>query len=102
VALETGRRKSVRQHGLRRLTVRHDNAQYQPHPLTEVIMRSVTLTVPDNQKFEFGDNLDAWERASGYDARVTLGDQFPKTTALGSPIVYIVQIDDSFFDQYPK
>lgn len=65
-------------------------------------MQSVTFIVPDDEKFDFTRDITAWEKVSGKDARLTLGTDFPKTSTKGSPIIYICQIDDTFFEQFPE
>jgi hypothetical protein len=96
------RSESVRQHGLTQLTVRRDSANIGRVAFMESPMKQVTFTVPAEQRFRFLTDLDTWERLSGKDTRVTQFNAPNLTTNTASPLTYICQIDDTFFDQYPK
>jgi hypothetical protein len=77
---------------------------FAPHALMEVLMRTVVLEIPRQDYPEFCEHLKSWERATGEDARWTLGDAAnPMTTTnSASPITLTCQLDDTFFEQFPE
>lgn len=65
-------------------------------------MPSIKLRIPRENVFEFNDDLSAWSAASGVDPQLTLGVEPHRTTNMSSPTLYIAQLDESFFEQYPR
>lgn len=63
-------------------------------------MSAIKLRLPREDIFEFNDDLTAWSAASGIDPRLTLGVEPHRTTNISSPTLYMVQLDESFFEQY--
>ncbi|MGV7245539.1 hypothetical protein [Caballeronia sp. M23-90] len=64
-------------------------------------MNQIILRVPHEEVASFLEDVTAWTSNSGIDPRVS---QFPEpgiTTNTSLPIRYLVEVDDSFFEQYP-
>ncbi|MGG1949005.1 hypothetical protein AB1286_30065 [Trinickia sp. NRRL B-1857] len=53
---------------------------------------------------QFEEDLEAWERNTGNDARLIMGNIVDpmQTAAPGSPVTLTCQLDDTFFDQFPR
>jgi hypothetical protein len=51
-------------------------------------MQRIKFEIPDARKFQFTDDLTAWEKASYKDSRLIAGDAVHpyKTTTVGSPL----------------
>jgi hypothetical protein len=66
-------------------------------------MQRIKFEIPDARKFQFTDDLTAWEKASYKDARLIAGDaDHPyKTTTVGSPLAFTCEVDETFFGTYP-
>lgn len=62
----------------------------------------IKLRIPRSEVVEFNDDLSAWSAQSGRDPRLTILSDLPKTTNSSSPTLYGAEVDESFFDQYPK
>ena len=66
-------------------------------------MRAVVLAIPKQHYPQFRDDLRAWEKATGKDARWTLGDvanPMQKTND-SSPVTLTCQVNETFFEQFP-
>lgn len=62
----------------------------------------IKLRIPRVDVIEFNDNLSAWVAESGKDPRLTILTDLPRTTNPSSPALYAANVDESFFEQYPK
>jgi hypothetical protein len=65
-------------------------------------MPAIKLRFPREDVFAFNDDLTAWSSAGGIDPRLTLGVEPHRTTNKSSPTLYMAQLDESFFEQYPR
>ncbi|MGC2944202.1 hypothetical protein [Burkholderia ambifaria] len=65
-------------------------------------MPAIKLRISREDVFEFNDDLSAWSVASGVDPRLTLGAEPYLTTTMLSPTLYLAELDETFFDQYPR
>lgn len=64
-------------------------------------MRQRALLIPHDQVLTFLGDVRAWLKESGFDGMVTLANQPYKTTNDFSPMRYLVDLDESFFDPFP-
>jgi hypothetical protein len=62
----------------------------------------IKLHMPREEVFTFSDDLTAWTSNSGIDPRVTQFHEPGMTTNMSSPVQYLIYVDESFFEQFPK
>ncbi|RQT69577.1 hypothetical protein DF029_21515 [Burkholderia cepacia] len=65
-------------------------------------MPAIKLRIPREDAIEFNDDLSAWSAASGIDPRLAIGGEPYVTTNMSSPTLYVAELDESFFEQYPR
>ncbi|WP_175761380.1 hypothetical protein [Burkholderia anthina] len=65
-------------------------------------MPAIKLRIPQEDVFEFNDDLSAWAAANGVDPRLTLGVEPHQTTNMSSPTLYLAELDETFFEQYQR
>ncbi|WP_260854535.1 hypothetical protein [Paraburkholderia sp. BCC1884] len=65
-------------------------------------MKPMRLRVPREEAPDFADDLTAWASSSGVDPRLTIANEPGMTTNLSSPILYLVYVSESFFEQFPE
>jgi hypothetical protein len=65
-------------------------------------MQPIKLRVPREEAADLADDLTAWTATSGVDPGLTIFNEPGATTNASSPILYLVHVDESFFDQFPK
>ncbi|ENH6337991.1 hypothetical protein ABWH74_001291 [Burkholderia vietnamiensis] len=59
------------------------------------------LRIPQEDIFDFNDDLSAWSATSGVDPKLAVGTQM-QTTNPSSPTLYLAFVDERFFEQYPR
>lgn len=67
-------------------------------------MQRIKLKIPDARKFQFRDDLTAWEKGGNQDVHLIAGDAAEpyKTTTPGMPLVFSCEVDETFFEKYPE
>jgi hypothetical protein len=65
-------------------------------------MEPISLRVPRESVADFADDLIAWANISGIDPRLTIDVEPGKTTNISSPVLYLVYVSESFFEQFPE
>lgn len=65
-------------------------------------MQPIKLRVPREEAADLADDLTAWAAASGIDPGLTTVNEPGMTTNASSPILYLVHVDESFFEQFPE
>ncbi|MFM0566932.1 hypothetical protein PQQ88_01110 [Paraburkholderia caledonica] len=65
-------------------------------------MRQIRLRVPFEEAADLRDDLTAWAGVSGIDPRQAEFHEPGTTTNRSSPILYLVNVNDSFFEQFPE
>ncbi|NPT37588.1 hypothetical protein [Paraburkholderia xenovorans] len=63
-------------------------------------MNPIKLRVPREEAADLPDDLTAWAAVSGVDPGLTLVNE--PTTNASSPILYLVYVSESFFEQFPE
>lgn len=64
-------------------------------------MPAIKLRISREDVFDFNDDLSAWSAAIGADPRLTILHQ-AQTTNNASPTLYLAELGESFFEQYPR
>lgn len=65
-------------------------------------MQPIKLRVPREEAGDLPDDLTAWASVSGIDPSMTIVNEPDAATHTSSPIVYLVYVSESFFEQFPK
>lgn len=65
-------------------------------------MKPIKLRVPREEAADLADDLTAWTVTSGIDPRLTSFHEPGVTTNLSSPVLYLVYVSESFFEQFPE
>jgi len=65
-------------------------------------MQPTRLRVPRDEAADFADDLTAWASTNGIDPRLTLTSEPWMTTNASSPALYLVFVNESFFEQFPQ
>ncbi|MFM0292789.1 MULTISPECIES: hypothetical protein [Paraburkholderia] len=65
-------------------------------------MKPIKLRVPREESGDLLDDLTAWAAVSGVDPGLTIVNEPGLTTNTNSPILYLVYVSESFFDQFPE
>lgn len=65
-------------------------------------MKPVRIRVPREEAPDFADDLTAWASTSGIDPGLTLFNEPGATTNASSPVLYLVYVSESFFEQFPE
>ncbi|NMM03122.1 hypothetical protein HHL24_35120 [Paraburkholderia sp. RP-4-7] len=65
-------------------------------------MKPIKLRVPREEAGDLPDDLTAWASTSGIDPGLTIVNEPGMTTNTHSPVVYLVYVSESFFDQFPE
>jgi hypothetical protein len=89
---------------LRRSAIASEQAAFYSicHDIQGSAMSPIRLRIPREEAADFSDDLTAWASVSGIDPRLTIDTEPGKTTNLSSPILYLVYVNESFFDQFPE
>ncbi|QVN18732.1 hypothetical protein [Burkholderia pyrrocinia] len=65
-------------------------------------MPAIKLRIPREDVFDFRDDFTAWSASVGADPRLDPGFEPYVTTNMSSPTLYVAELDESFFEQYPQ
>ncbi|MET3231358.1 UNVERIFIED_ORG: hypothetical protein ABIC54_003554 [Burkholderia sp. 1263] len=65
-------------------------------------MKPIRLRVPWDEAGNLPDDLTAWASTSGVDPGLTIFNEPGKTTNTSSTTLYLVHVNESFFDQFPE
>jgi hypothetical protein len=65
-------------------------------------MDPIRLRVPREEAADLPDDLTAWAAVSGVDPGLTIVNEPGMTTNTSSPVLYLVHVSESFFEQFPK
>lgn len=65
-------------------------------------MKPITLRVPREEAADLPDDLTAWASTSGVDPGLTIVNEPGMTTNTSSPVLYLVYVSESFFEQFPE
>ncbi|MFM0501855.1 hypothetical protein [Paraburkholderia caffeinilytica] len=65
-------------------------------------MKQIRLRVPREEAADLPDDLTAWAAISGVDPGLTIANEPGITTNTSSPVLYLVYVSESFFDQFPE
>lgn len=65
-------------------------------------MKPIRLRVPREEAADLPDDLTAWAAVSGVDPGLTIFNEPGATTNASSPILYLVHVSESFFEQFPE
>ncbi|AJZ60058.1 hypothetical protein OI25_618 [Paraburkholderia fungorum] len=65
-------------------------------------MEPIRLRVPREDAADLADDLTAWASTSGIDPGLTIVNEPGMTTNMSSPILYLVYVSESFFEQFPE
>jgi hypothetical protein len=65
-------------------------------------MKPIKLRVPSEEAADLLDDLTAWASTSGVDPGLTIVNEPGMTTNTSSPVLYLVYVSESFFEQFPE
>ncbi|AHI78510.1 hypothetical protein BTRA_3098 [Burkholderia thailandensis USAMRU Malaysia  len=65
-------------------------------------MPAIKLRIPREDVFDFNDDLSAWSAAGGIAPHLMSGLEPYVTTNVSSPVLYVAELDESFFERYPR
>lgn len=65
-------------------------------------MEPIRLRVPREEAADLPDDLTAWAAVSGVDPGLTIVNEPGATTSADSPVLYLVYVSESFFEQFPE
>lgn len=65
-------------------------------------MQPTKLRIPRERAADFADDLTAWASSSGIDPRPTLTSEPWRTTNTSSPALYLVFVNEIFFEEFPE
>lgn len=65
-------------------------------------MKQIRLRVPREEARDLPDDLTAWASVSGVDPGLTIVNEPGMTTNTSLPILYLVYVSESFFEQFPE
>lgn len=65
-------------------------------------MKPIRLRVPREEAADLAEDLTAWASVSGIDPGVTIANEPMITTNTSSPMLYLVYVSESFFEQFPE
>lgn len=63
-------------------------------------MKPIKLRVPREEASDLADDLTAWASTSGIDLGVTIVNESGTPTNSSSSAVYLVYVNESFFEQF--
>ncbi|RQZ65112.1 hypothetical protein DF052_27005 [Burkholderia glumae] len=60
------------------------------------------LRIPNTEVADLHDNVSAYAAEYRVDPQLTPGVEPYVTTNTSSPLLYVAQLDEAFFDEYPR
>lgn len=64
-------------------------------------MPGIHIVIPHEKVVDFHSDLTAWSAHSGRDPQLTISPKIGETTNIASPVRYFVDVDESFFEDFP-
>jgi hypothetical protein len=65
-------------------------------------MKQIRLRVPREEAVDLADDLTVWTSSSGIDPGLTIANEPAIAADSGSPVLYLVHVNESFFEQFPE